>query len=238
VKDNTSFNGNVANSATLSLPVRDDPRNLSLMSYSDNQFRHKIVFYGSLPSFWGVNVGVRYSGIGGTRYTLLSGGNTNGDFVGTNDLAFVFDRNDPNVPENVRTGLQAILDNPDASQSIKDYITKNSGKIAERNGGINGFYGVFDVRASKRIKIAGTHAIEISADVFNFANFLNKDWGRNKSLGTQALYALGIPAANGKPAVAAFDRTKNQYVYRVNTAGVVTPSGNPYQVQIGLRYSF
>lgn len=238
VKDNTSFNGNVANSATLSLPVRDDPRNLSLMSYSDNQFRHKIVFYGSLPSFWGVNVGVRYSGIGGTRYTLLSGGNTNGDFVGTNDLAYIFDRNDPSVPENVRNGLQAILDNPGASQSIKDYIVKNSGKIAERNGGINGFYGVFDVRASKRIKIAGTHAIEISADVFNFANFLNKEWGRNKSLGTQALYALGIPAANGQPAVAAFDRAKNQYVYRVNTAGVVTPSGNPYQVQIGLRYSF
>jgi hypothetical protein len=142
------------------------------------------------------------------------------------------------VPENVRTGLQAILDNKDASQSIKDYIIKNSGKIAERNGGINGFYGVFDVRASKRIKIAGTHAIEISADVFNFANFLNKDWGRNKSLGTQALYALGIPATNGKPAQAAFDRSKNQFVYRVNTAGVVTPSGNPYQVQIGLRYSF
>lgn len=238
-KDNTSYNGNVANTATLSLPVKDDPRDLSHMSYSDNHFRHKIVFYGSLPSFYGINVGVRYSGIGGTRYTLLSGANSNADFVsGTNDLAFVFDKNNPAVPENVRKGLQAILDNPNASQSVKDYITKYSGKMAERNGGINGFYGVFDVRATKRFKIHKTQGIEVSVDIFNVANLLKKSWGTNESLGSQALYALGIPATSTSPAVAGFDKTNQKFVYRVNTAGVVTPSGNPFQFQLGLRYSF
>src|SRR5690606_40032211 len=48
-KDNTSFNGNVANTATLVQPVVDDPRNLSAITYSDNQFRHKVVVYGTLP---------------------------------------------------------------------------------------------------------------------------------------------------------------------------------------------
>ncbi|WP_223833986.1 TonB-dependent receptor [Spirosoma profusum] len=238
-RDNTSFNGNVANSATLSLPVKDDPRNLSKMTYSDNQFRHKIVFYGTLPTFYGITVGVRYSGIGGTRYSLLSGANSNADFVaGNNDLAFIFDRNSENTPSNVKSGLQAILDNPNASQSIKDYITTYSGKMAERNGGVNGFYGVFDVRASKRFRIHKTHTIDISADVFNFANLLNKSWGANQSLGTQALYALGIPASGSTPAVAGFDKANQRFVYRVNTAGVVTPSGDPYQLQLGARYSF
>ncbi|WP_185937435.1 hypothetical protein [Chitinophaga polysaccharea] len=74
--------------ATLSLMVKDDPRNLSTMSYSDNQFRHKVVVYGTLPTFWGINVGVRYSGIGGMRYSLAVGGNVNGDFVNSNDLAY------------------------------------------------------------------------------------------------------------------------------------------------------
>ncbi|MFY7911649.1 MAG: carboxypeptidase regulatory-like domain-containing protein, partial [Emticicia sp.] len=139
-RDNTSFNGNVANTSTLVLPVKDDPRNLSKMTASDNQFRHKVVFYGTLPTFYGVSIGLRYSGIGGTRYTLLSGTNSNADFVaGQNDLAYIFDINNPSVPQNVRTGLQAVLDNPNASQSIKDYITKYMGQIAERNGGINGF---------------------------------------------------------------------------------------------------
>jgi hypothetical protein len=237
-KDNTSFNGNVANTATLVQPVKDNPRDLSAMTYSDNQFRHKVVVYGSLPSFWGISIGVRYSGIGGTRYSLLSGANNNADFVGTNDLAFIFDRNNESVPENVRTGLQAVMDNPNASQSVKDYINKYSGKMAERNGGINGFFGVWDIRANKKFKIHKTQAIEVSIDIFNVANMLNKEWGRNESLGSQALYALGIPANGPTPAVPGFDRPNEKFNYRVNTAGVVTPSGNPFQCQIGARYSF
>jgi hypothetical protein len=239
VRDNTSFNGNVANTSTLVLPVKDDPRNLSKLTYSDNQFRNKLVVYGTLPSFYGVTVGFRYSGIGGTRYNLLSGANSNADFVaGTNDLAFIFDRNGESTPQNVKTGLQAILDNADASQSIKDYITKYSGQIAERNGGINGFFGVFDIRASKRFRFYKNHALELSVDLFNVGNFLKKAGGANKSLGTQALYALGVPATATTAALPNFDKTVPRFNYRVNTAGVVTPTGDPYQFQIGLRYSF
>lgn len=63
-KDNTSYNGNVANSATLSQMVVDDPRDLSKMTYSNNQFRHKLVVYGSAPTFWGITVGARFSASG------------------------------------------------------------------------------------------------------------------------------------------------------------------------------
>ena len=238
-KDNTSYNGNVANTATLVLPVKDDPRDLSKMSYSDNQFRHKVIVYGSLPTFYGISVGIRYSGIGGTRYNLLSGANSNADFVaGTNDLAFIFDRNNPAVPQNVKDGLTAILNNPAASQSIKDYISKYAGKIAGRNGGVNSFYGIFDLRISKKIKLAKSHSIELSGDLFNVANVFKKTWGTNKSLGTQALYATGIPATATTPALPNFDAENKRFNYRVNTAGVITPSGDPYQVQLGLRYSF
>lgn len=238
-KDNTSFNGNVANTATLSLPVKDDPRNLSLVTYSDNQFRHKVVFYGTLPTFWGVSVGLRYSGIGGTRYSLLSGVNSNADFVSsTNDLAFIFDRNNPSVAQNVRDGLNAVLNNPDASQSIKDYINKYSGQIAQRNGGVNGFYGTFDLRVTKRVSLTKRHNIELSGDIFNVANMFKKSWGVNKSLGNQALYAAGIPATATTPAQPAFSVETQRFNYRVNTAGIVTPSGDPFQVQLGLRYSF
>jgi hypothetical protein len=238
-QDNTSYNGNVANTATLVLPVKDDPRDLSRMSYSDNHFRNKVVVFGTLPSFYGVTIGVRYSGIGGTRYSLLSGANSNADFVsGSNDLAFVFDRNSEGVPANVRSGLQAILDNPNASQSIKDYIVQYSGKIAERNGGINGFYGVFDLRASKKFHLFRTHTLDLSLDIFNFANLLSRTSGTNLSLGSQALYALGIPATATTPAVPNFDRDNQRFVYRVNTAGIPNPSGDPYQMQIGIRYGF
>ncbi|UOQ68579.1 TonB-dependent receptor [Hymenobacter volaticus] len=228
-KDNTSYNGNVANTATLSLPVRDDPRNLSNITASDNQFRTKVVLYGTLPTFYGVSVGLRYSGIGGTRYSLLSGGNVNGDFVASNDLAYVFDPNDPSVPEAMRNGIQGILDNPNASKSLKDYVRRSIGKVAERNGGVNDFYGQFDIRVAKRFKTFGDKQyVEFSGDLFNAANFLNKKNGVIETLGNQNIYSI-----------ASFNQATSTYNYTVNAnTGVVSPSGNPYQFQIGLRYGF
>jgi len=227
-KDNTSYNGNVANTATLDLMTAEDPRDLKKMSYSSNQFRNKVVIYGTLPSFYGVSVGVRYSGIGGTRYSLAVSGNVNGDFVNSNDLAFIFDPNNSKNTEAVRTGIQAILDNPNADKKFKSYLSSHLGEIAERNGGVNRFYGVWDVRASKKFNIYKTHALEISADVFNFANLLNKKWGVDKTLGKQNLMSIR-----------GFDAAKQEYTYQINpNAGVSTLSGNPYQVQLGVRYSF
>lgn len=227
-KDNTSYNGNVANTATLSLMVKDDPRDMNTMSYSDNQFRHKVVFYGTAPSFWGVSVGLRFSGIGGTRYSLAVSGNMNGDFVSSNDLAYVYDPNSPTTPQYLKDGIQTILENPNVEQSTKEYIRKSFGKVAERNGGVNGFYGTFDLRLNKRFKIYKKQSLEVSVDLFNIANLFSKNWGAGHILGKQNLYSIK-----------GFDAEKQQYTYNVNTnAGVSNLNGNPYQVQIGLRYGF
>lgn len=126
-KDNTSYNGNVANSATLGQMAVDDPRDLSMMTYSNNHYRTKVVAYGTLPSFYGVVVGVRYSGIGGTRYTLRVNGNVNGDFVNSNDIAFVFDPNDPSTDPAIAEAMRNVLNNPD--NLAADYIRLIWGKL-------------------------------------------------------------------------------------------------------------
>ncbi|WP_089831327.1 TonB-dependent receptor [Chitinophaga filiformis] len=227
-KDNTSYNGNVANTATLVQYIKDDPRDLSKMSYSDNQFRNKVVVYGTAPTFWGISVGVRFSGIGGTRYSLTVNGNVNGDFVASNDLAYIYDPKAASTPQYIKDGITALLNNPKVEESTKKYITNSFGKIAERNGGENPFYGVFDIRVSKKVKTFKKQFVEISADMFNVANSLNKSWGVNHNVGTTSLYTI-----NG------FDPNTNTYNYAVNTnAGVSALSGNPFQVQIGLRYGF
>jgi len=227
-KDNTSYNGNVANTATLVQYVKDDPRDLSRMSYSDNQFRHKVVVYGTAPTFWGISAGIRFSGLSGTRYSLNVNGNMNGDFVATNDLAYVYDPNSPSTPQYLKDGINAILNNPNVEQSAKNYIRKSFGKIAERNGGENPFYGVFDIRLAKKFPVYRKHNVEVSVDLFNVANFLNKSWGVYHNVATTNLYTIK-----------GFDPATNTYKYAVNTnAGVSPLSGNPYQVQLGLRYGF
>jgi len=228
VKDNNSYNGNVANSSTLGKMVIDDPRDMSQMNYSNNQWRHKVVVYGTAPTFWGITAGLRFSGIGGTRYSLIVGGNVNGDYVSSNDLAFIFDPNDPNTDPDVKQGLEDLLSNPNVQGTVKDYIRSHYGKMAERNGGTNGFYGTFDLHLEKSFKLYKTHAIDVSVDLFNVANLLNKDWGVGRRLSYVSLYSI-----------TGFDQDKKQYKYKVNTnAGVASGNGNPYQFQIGLKYKF
>jgi hypothetical protein len=123
---------------------------------------------------------------------------------------------------------QAILDNPLVNQGFKDYVNKSMGDVAERNGGINGFDGQWDIRVAKRFKVTKKQYVELSADVFNFGNLLNKKWGVSEVLGTQAIYSI-----------TGFNAATSTYNYVVNpNAGIVIPSGNPYQVQLGLRYGF
>jgi hypothetical protein len=227
-KDNTSYNGNVANSATLFQMVVDDPRDLSRMNYSNVQFRHKVVLYGTLPTFWGITCAVRYSGMGGTRYSLRVNGNVNGDFVSSNDLAFVFDPSNTALNADFAKSMQDVLDNP--NNLAKDYIERSIGTIAERNGGENGFFGSWDIRIAKKFYFtkAKTNGVELSADLFNVTNLLNKEWGLTKRLGDQNL--LNIRG---------FDPESKRYTYTVNpNVGVVAPGGTPYQFQISAKVFF
>lgn len=227
-KDNTSYNGNVANSATLSQMVVDDPRDLSHMSYSNGQYRNKVVVYGTLPTFKGFTIGVRYSGIGGTRYSLRVNGNVNGDFVNSNDLAFVFDPAASGLSETIINGMNQVLGNPD--NLAKDYIRESLGKVAVRNGGENGYFGNWDLRAAKKIYFTSSNksGLELGLDVFNVANMLNKEWGTSKNLGNQNLLTIRN-----------FDPQRQAYVYEVNpNVGVANPGGTPFQVQISGKIFF
>ena len=226
-RDNTSYNGNVANSATLGLMVKDDPRDLSSMNFSDNQWRHKVVLYGSLPSIYGFDLGFRFSGIGGTRYSMITG-NVNGDFVSTNDLAYVFDWEDPTVPKDIRDGLKGIMDNPEVEDSFKDYLLASKGKIAERNGGVNDFYGTLDLRLTKDFDFGRYGGLQLSVDAFNVINMFDKEAGLSQNLGKQPLYSI-----------TGFDPQRQEYKYKVRSnAGIASPSGIPWQIQIGAKYYF
>lgn len=93
---------------------------------------------------------------------------------------------------------------------------------------MNKFYGTWDVRITKDIAFRNKHTLQLAVDMFNVANMLNKNWGLSHALGKQTLYTI-----------TGFDQQKKEFVYNVRTnAGIVTPSGTPWQIQIGAKYSF
>lgn len=228
-KDNTSFNCCVANTSTFR-PVVDDPRDQTV-SYSDDQFSDKLVISAATPSVKGFQLGAILNGVGGTRYSFMVGGNKslNGDFVLTNDLAFVFDPNNPSVPEPIRKGIQGLLDNPEVTESVKNYIRQNIGKVAERNGGVNPFYYTVDLRLTKDIKIL-SRTLSVSADCFNFMNLLDKTQGVSYNHGNINLVTM-----------TGFDQTTKNYTYTVESGAgrkQSTAGGTPWRIQLGLRYAF
>ena len=229
-KDNTSFNCCVANTSTFR-PIVDDPRDQTV-SYSDDQFSDKLVISAATPTLKGFQLGAILNGVGGTRYSFLVGGNKsiNGDFVLTNDLAYVFDPNDAKVSEPVRKGIQGLLDNPDVTESVKKYIRDNTGKVASRNGGVNPFYYTIDLRLTKDFKILKKHNIALSADCFNFMNLLDKEQGISYNHVNVNLVSM-----------VTFDQATQNYTYNVETGAgrkLSTAGGTPWRIQLGLRYSF
>jgi hypothetical protein len=84
------------------------------------------------------------------------------------------------------------------------------------------------VRLAKIFKTTQTQSLELSVDVFNFANLLNRNWGGNFNLSNQEL--LNVRGVN---------QAGQRYTYGVNgNAGIIQKQGTPYQIQLGARYAF
>ncbi len=229
-KDNSSYNCCVANTSTF-LPVEGDPRALN-EGFSDNHFSNKLVLNGATPSWKGFVLGMTVVGSGGTRFSLHVDDNTsaNGDFNLRNDIAYIFDPNDPETPTDIVTAYNEVLNDPDTPDNFKDYLRESFGGFAERNGGKNPFAATIDLRLAKKFTLPSSkHGLEFSADLFNFANLLNKDWGNTNNYGRRRDFMR----------VTGFDQVTQKYAYRVQTgAGSEPIGGNPWRLQLGIRYSF
>lgn len=229
-KDNSSYNCCVANTSSF-LPVEGDPRDLNY-GYSDNHFSNKAIINGATPTWKGFTLGATLIGVGGTRFALHVDDNTsaNGDFNLRNDIAYIYDPNDPSTPAEISAAYEEILADPETPDNFKDYLRESFGGFAERNGGKNPFAATIDLRLVKRFQLPNSkHGLEFSADVFNFANMLNKDWGNNHNFGRRRDFMR----------ITGFDQERQGYNYNVQTgAGIEPINGTPWRLQLGVRYTF
>jgi hypothetical protein len=159
--DNSSFNCCIARTSVFT-PVKDDPRDLSeSWGPSDSDFRHKAVVSAISPAVWGFRFSARYVGQSGRPISAVIAGDVNGDDIANNDLAFVFDPDSPSTPENLREGMRTVLNNPD--NRFRSYLQSNLGRIADRNGGMNPWFGQVDVRVSRDFGIPRSPGTEWSS---------------------------------------------------------------------------
>jgi hypothetical protein len=79
------------------------------------------------------------------------------------------------TPQQQRDALNAFIEsNP--------YLRSNRGKFAERNGSRTPFTNIVDLKIAQDFNIkvgAKRYQFQLTYDVFNFGNMINRNWGRN-----------------------------------------------------------
>ena len=125
--------------------------------------------------------------------------------------------------------------------SDDDHLSDRRGNYAEKNGSWLPYTAIFDlsVKQDFGIKIGGSiHRFELSADIFNIGNLINKNWGTNYIVrGFNNYYDLyqfeGYES----------DGTTPQFTYRdegeIGTDRYnITGTSSRWRMQFGVRYKF
>ncbi|MEL6918721.1 MAG: TonB-dependent receptor, partial [Bacteroidota bacterium] len=193
-------------------------------------------------------IGLFYEGVEGQPYSWLyrEGRDLLNDDSRDNALIFVPETSrdinlvdltdsDGNIiatPEQQWAALDQFIEND-------DYLSTRRGQYAERYGARAPWNHVVDLKLLQDvfIKTGDTkHTLQLSLDIFNFTNLINKDWGVRRFVDDFGEAAL-ITTVNGGPDPAfTFDpSTVIEDFEQIDDIGI---QSSRWQMQIGLRYIF
>jgi hypothetical protein len=219
------------------------------LSYSNYSIPHRIVAYGSYRfSYMGdklaTTVGLYYSAASQERFSYRYSGDINGDGA-SNDIIY--------IPKNANEISFAPLTTGGITYTAQQqsdaffafiendkYLKEHKGQYMDRYGAQLPWVHSLDLRVLEDFYIqtgGKRHNVQLSVDVTNLLNLLNKEWGYRYSynFGTfqdQAL--LGVPSG--------FDRANPRYTF--NPAGPAKAyqpnysTSSTWGLMLGLRYLF
>lgn len=177
-----------------------------------------------------------YSGTSGSPFTYLYNGDVNGDGAFSNDLIYV-----PKTADEIK--LVALTGSSPASAAEQwtaldqyiqqdEYLKTRRGQYAERNGARTPWEHRFDLRISQDLGITikeRVHKFQLTFDIFNVGNLLNKEWGRSYFVSNQAYQLITYNSSAGG------------YNFRApkdNKAYSISDLASRWQGQFGIRYIF
>ncbi|WP_131538811.1 TonB-dependent receptor [Pedobacter nototheniae] len=241
-KDAYSFRSTTPSSAFNAIPIVGNA-NIPVLSYSDFDLRHR--FIGNLS--YQINyakdklttrIGLFFEGVQQGRGSYVYGGtgNVNNDQVAANDLIFIpAKQSDINLIDKTISGTLFTADQQ--WQALDNYINNSSylkkyrGQYAQRNGVINPWYFRLDFKLAQDFSaLIGKkkNTIELTVDILNFTNLLNKNWGYAKNFNNSQLITA---------------ESRNTFSVNPNNLGqgeflYDTSLDSRYRIQFGVRYNF
>lgn len=126
----------------------------------------------------------------------------------------------------------------DAFIESSDYLRGRRGQYAERNGARAPWSSILDLKLLQDIYFQSgdsKHTLQLSLDIFNFSNLLNKDWGKRYFVSGAAAAPIRTVADAPDPAFT-FDPTASLEDFeQISDRGF---QSSRWQIQFGVRYIF
>ncbi|MFP4470801.1 MAG: carboxypeptidase regulatory-like domain-containing protein [Bacteroidales bacterium] len=224
------------------------------LSYSDFDLGSRVMAFLSYKAEYAGNfattVSLYYSGVSGNRYSFVYNdrGNLNGEGENSGNLIWIpNDASEINLVDIVDD--DGVVTKTAAEQwsdlntfiNSSDYLSENRGSYAERNGARLPFESIVDLKVAQDfyMNFAGKkHTLQLTLDIFNFTNLLNKDWGVRRFV-TYDAYTLidfeGYEENGTTPRLTYNGPTDVEDIYNVSDSGIYS---SRWMAQFGIRYIF
>lgn len=208
---------------------------------SDYVRNHTIVFSSIARLPWGLQLSSILRLQSGRPWGPEVNGDINGDGERFNDRPFIFRpedlpvytaSSDTNPTETIARTRERYASYLSQLECLGKYV----GRIIPRNSCRQPWFNSLDMSIRKKFRTMGTQQVELSLDLFNVLNGLNRNWGRNLEITTTSRN-LFLPQA--------YDAAGNRILYTVpNGFSSTRPYGasvglvQQFSMQIGARYRF
>jgi outer membrane receptor for ferrienterochelin and colicin len=123
------------------------------------------------------------------------------------------------------------------------YLSENRGGYAERNSNRAPWQNVMDFKILQDFMVytgEKSHQLQLSFDIFNFTNLINKDWGRRRRVSSY-YNLIEFDGFADDPATPDFEYIPEFTFGGVDDVSFIDDAGiqsSRWQMQIGLRYTF
>lgn len=196
-----------------------------------------------LKGLLATQVSLYYNGQSGQTNSYIYNGDMNNDGT-TNDMIYIpASQSDINLIAIPATNNAPVVTPDeqwaalDAFISKDDYLNSHRGQYAERNAARNPFQHQFDFRFLQEIKIKGgntTNKLQLTFDILNVGNMLNKEWGHVIYTTNQQFSLINYKGVVGSTPTFTYDgggQTNGNAYY-------LSDYTSRFRGQIGLRYIF
>lgn len=220
-------------------PIRYDANDPEL-TWSNYDVRHRIGaavsytfnFLKNAPTSIGIFYGSRSGRPYATTYNYYD---ANGDSASGNDLVYIPASIDEVIMVDDRGNV--LADQNAAWNDFNAYIEEDSGlskyrgQIVPRNSSREPWSHSLDARIAQDIPIPGLrdHRLQVTLDVLNVLNLMDKDWGKQYYVSNQNDTPWTLKGISG-------GKQKINFTPRYHTS--ISNLGSRWQMQLGLRYSF